>query len=72
MLAKLNPQPRWLTQLKSDSGPWRQKTEVAYVLAGKDKAAISASTKSRIAKLLQTKSASDFDGTISPPREKNI
>ena len=39
-------------------------------MTGKDKATISVSIKSRIAKLLQTKSASDFDGTNSPPRER--
>ena len=42
----------------------------ADVLTGKDKATIYVTAESRIARLLQTKSVGDFDGTNRPPRER--
>ena len=39
-------------------------------MTGEDKDKIPVSTKSRIAKSLHTISASDFDGTNNPPRER--
>ena len=54
LVATLNHQSRWLTQAKLDSG--------CYVLTGKDKATISVTMRSKIVRLLHTKSASDFDG----------
>ena len=45
---------------------------LADVLTGKDKATIYVTTKSRIARLLHTKSASEFDGTKSSPRERTF
>ena len=64
LVATLNPQSRWLTQAKSDS--------VADVLTGKDKATIYVTMKSRTVRLLQTKSASDFDGRKVHHKEEHL
>ena len=45
---------------------------LADVLTGKDKATIYVTTKSRIARLLHTKSASDFDGTKISAQERTF
>ena len=44
--------------------------DIGDVLTGKDKATIYVTTKSRVAKSLHTKSASDFDSTSSPQQER--